>query len=55
LPTAFIRVALDFDELIDEFGSNHICGVAGTYVKELEQVCRLLGIRSVILGEQEQS
>jgi L-fucose isomerase len=53
LPTAFVRVSLDFDELIDEFGSNHISGVAGTYVRELVHVCRLLDIIPIVLGQQE--
>ncbi len=50
LPTAFVKVSLDFDALIDEFGSNHISGVAGNYVKELEHVCRLLDITHRPLG-----
>jgi L-fucose isomerase len=50
LPTAFVKVALDFDALLDAFGSNHISGVAGRYVEELEHVCRLLDITPVVLG-----
>lgn len=48
LPTAFVRVSLDFDTLIDEFGSNHISGVAGYYVQELQHVCRLLDIDAIV-------
>jgi L-fucose isomerase len=50
LPTAFVHVSLDFDELIAEFGSNHISGVAGLYVDELIHVCRLLDIKPIVLG-----
>ena len=51
LPTAFVRVDLDFEALIDEFGSNHISGVAGNYVQELKHVCDLLDIQAVVLGK----
>jgi L-fucose isomerase len=51
LPTAFVRVSVDFDELVTEFGSNHISGVAGTYVGELEHVCRLLDIQPLVMGD----
>jgi L-fucose isomerase len=50
LPTAFVRVPVDFDELVAEFGSNHISGVAGTFVSELEHVCRLLDIQPLTMG-----
>jgi L-fucose isomerase len=50
LPTMFVRADLDFDELVDQFGSNHISGVDGTYVQELQHVCRLLDIKPVVLG-----
>lgn len=49
LPTAFIRLSVDFDELVEQFGSNHISGVAGLHVKELEHVCRLLNIVPLVL------
>jgi len=48
LPTAFVKVNADFDAIIQEFGSNHISGVAGTYVDELVQVCKLLNIEAVV-------
>lgn len=51
LPTAFVSVSLNFDALVDEFGSNHISGVAGNYVEELLQVCQLLDIEAVIFQE----
>jgi len=51
LPTAFISVNLDFDTLVDEFGSNHISGVAGNYVQELLLVSQLLGIEAVVFQE----
>jgi len=50
LPTAFVRVSLDFDALIDVYGSNHISGVAGYYVHELQHVCHLLDIEAIIFG-----
>ena len=51
LPIAFVKVSLDFDELINEFGSNHISGVAGTFVHELEHVCHMLNIVPVAMGD----
>ena len=51
LPTAFVKVAFDFDRFVEEFGSNHISGVAGTYVDELEQFCRMSNITPVVMGE----
>jgi L-fucose isomerase len=51
LPTMFVRVNLDFDELIAEFGSNHISGVTGHYLEELVHVCKLLDIQPIILNQ----
>jgi L-fucose isomerase len=51
LPTMFVHVNLDFDELVAEFGSNHISGVTGYYVEELVHACRLLDIQPVVLGQ----
>lgn len=51
LPTAFVRVRLDVDRFIDEFGSNHISGVAGNFVQELLDVCRLSGVAPVLMDE----
>jgi L-fucose isomerase len=50
LPTMFVHAKLNFDELIDEFGANHISGVAGFHVDELVHVCKLLNIKPVVLG-----
>jgi len=49
LPTVFVKVSLDFDELINEFGSNHISGVAGIFGRELEHVCHMLNITPVVM------
>ncbi|MCX6038808.1 MAG: L-fucose isomerase [Chloroflexi bacterium] len=50
LPTMFVRANLNFDELIAEFGSNHISGTAGLYVEELVHVCHLLDIQPIVLA-----
>jgi L-fucose isomerase len=50
LPTMFVRVQVDLDELIDVYGANHISGVAGSYGAELEHVCQLLDIVPIRLG-----
>lgn len=49
LPTAFVKVTADFDRIIAEYGANHISGVAGSYVEELEQFCSLLDITPILL------
>ncbi len=49
LPTAFVKVTAELEEIIDEFGSNHISGVAGDVEKELVQFCKLKGITPVVL------
>jgi L-fucose isomerase len=49
LPTMFVRVNLNFDRLVDEFGSNHISGVAGLCVDELVHTCKLLGVEPIVL------
>lgn len=50
LPTAFVKVTADFDRILAEFGANHISGVAGAYVEELEQFCRLVDITPILLS-----
>ena len=50
LPTAFVKVGADLEEIIEEFGSNHISGVAGDLVAELVQFCHLQGIEPVVLA-----
>lgn len=49
LPTAFVRVECDLGHLLDEFGSNHISGVAGRWTRELEHLCGMLGIQPVLM------
>ncbi|MCP4088674.1 MAG: L-fucose isomerase [Gammaproteobacteria bacterium] len=49
LPTAFVKVEADLDHLVDEFGSNHISGVAGSWVRELEILCEMLDIEPVVM------
>jgi L-fucose isomerase len=49
LPTAFVKLSVDVDAFISEFGSNHITGVAGTYVEELRHVCQMLDITPVVM------
>jgi L-fucose isomerase len=49
LPTAFVKVSADFDRIIAEYGANHIAGVAGSYVAELEQFCAMLDIAPIVL------
>lgn len=49
LPTAFVKVSVNIEQFIDEFGSNHIVGVAGSYCHELEHVCRLLDVTPVLM------
>ena len=41
----------DIEKFVDAFNSNHISGVAGRYKKELLEVCRLLEIEPVVIGE----
>jgi L-fucose isomerase len=50
LPTMFVKVDVNFDQLIAEFGSNHISGVAGSYVAELIHTCQLLDIQPIFLS-----
>lgn len=47
LPTAFIKMEIDTEKLISNFGSNHILAVDGIYVKELVYLCEMLGIPPV--------
>ncbi|NOR19881.1 MAG: L-fucose isomerase [Xanthomonadales bacterium] len=49
LPTAFVKVEADLDHLVDEFGSNHISGVAGIWTRELEILCEMLDIEAVVM------
>ena len=49
LPTDFVKVEMNLDKFIDEFGSNHISGVAGHYVNELIFLCEMLDIEPVVM------
>ena len=44
LPTAFVKMDANSERLISDFGSNHIMGVAGTYVDELVHFCQVMEI-----------
>jgi L-fucose/D-arabinose isomerase len=48
LPALFAKVDFDLQAFVDEYGSNHISGVAGNYEKELVEVCRMLDIEPVV-------
>lgn len=48
LPTLFAKVEFDLDGFIEEYGSNHISGVAGIYEEELVEVCKMLDIEPVV-------
>ncbi len=50
LPTLFAKVNFDLERFINEYGSNHISGVAGNYLTELLEVCDLLGIEAEVFG-----
>lgn len=51
LPTAFVRVDADLERFVDEFGSNHISGVAGDWVRELVALCDMLDIDAVVMDK----
>jgi L-fucose isomerase len=51
LPTAFLKMDVNLDKFIDEFGSNHILAVAGTYVDELVSVCDMLNVTPVFFSD----
>lgn len=51
LPVAFMKADFDIEKFVDAFNSNHISGVAGRYKEELLEVCRLLDIEPVVIGE----
>jgi L-fucose isomerase len=44
LPTAFLKLDVNVERLISDFGSNHIMGVAGNCADELLHFCELMGI-----------
>ena len=47
-PHAFARLQCPADRLLARYASNHIHGVYGDWVEELQTVCRLWGIESVV-------
>lgn len=49
LPTAFVKVDANLDRFVDEFGSNHISGVAGDWVRELMALCDMLDVEAVLM------
>jgi len=49
LPMAYVKVSVDPDTFIAEFGSNHINAVAGSYADELVHLCHLLDIEPVLM------
>lgn len=51
LPAAFVKVSMNLENLVDEFGSNHISGVAGDCVKELVHFCEMSNITPVVMDE----
>lgn len=52
LPTAFVKLQVGFGRLVETLGSNHISGVDGDFVPELEHLCRLLDIVPLLLDDQ---
>ncbi len=48
LPALFAKVDFDLDAFVEEYGSNHISGVAGEYVEELVELCKMLDIEPVV-------
>ncbi|WP_420641561.1 L-fucose/L-arabinose isomerase family protein [Candidatus Leptofilum sp.] len=51
LPTAFLKLDVDIDKLVGNFGSNHVMGVAGNRVEELLHFCELMEIEPVFFNE----
>ena len=51
LPTAFVQVDTDLDHFVDEFGSNHISGVAGNWVRELVALCHMIDVEPIVMDQ----
>jgi L-fucose isomerase len=51
LPTAFVQVDADLNHFVDEFGSNHISGVAGSWTNELVTLCNMLDVEPVVMDQ----
>jgi L-fucose isomerase len=48
LPVLFAKIGFDTEAFLDEYGSNHISGVAGNFEEELIEACHILGIQPVV-------
>ncbi len=48
LPVLYAKMTCEVEDLINEYGSNHISGVAGEYTDQLVAVCQALGIEPVV-------
>jgi L-fucose isomerase len=51
LPTAFVQVKAKLGRFVDEFGSNHISGVAGHWVHDLTDLCKMTNVEPVVMDE----
>jgi len=49
LPTAFVKIDANLERFVDEFGSNHISGVAGSWARELVSLCEMLNVEPVLM------
>jgi len=50
-PHAFVRLNVSPDEVVETLEANHIHAVAGDYREELLQLCRMLDVEAVSLGD----
>lgn len=48
LPVLYAKMTCEVEDFINEYGSNHISGVAGEYTDQLVAVCQALGIEPVV-------
>jgi L-fucose isomerase len=51
LPTAFLKMDVNLEAFLNEFGSNHILAVDGTYMQDLRHLCNMLQISPVFLDK----
>ena len=51
LPTAFVQVKANLGRFVDEYGSNHISGVAGNWVHELINLCEMTNVEPILMDE----
>jgi len=49
-PHVFAKLPLDYRKFLEKFDANHCHAVYGEHIKELEMICRMLGIESEILN-----